>query len=101
MISEEEMSALNPGDVIRVISREDLRALRSSNELRGDWGVDMDNYCGQELTVQEVYRMDKMLRVYVYENSFYWLPEFCDCVVERYSDIEPVSQNELLNLLFV
>lgn len=60
-----------------------------------------DNYCGQELTVQEVYRMDKMLRVYVYENGFYWLPEFCDCVVERYLDIEPVSQNELLNLLFV
>lgn len=101
MISEEEMSALNPGDVIRVISREDLRALRSSNKFRGGWDSNMGDYCGQELTVKEVYRRDKMLRVYVYENRFYWLPEFCDCVVKTYFNAEPISQDELLNLLFV
>lgn len=101
MISEEEMSALNPGDVIRVISRDDLRALRSSNKFRGGWSSAMGDYCGQELTVREVYRRDKMLRVCVYENTYCWLPEFCDYVVEKLPDTEPVSQNELLNLLFV
>ncbi len=90
-ITGEEMRELQPGDVVRAISREEYER----NKPLAHWGVTMALYCGHELTVRMVYSD----RIYVNENGYYWLPHFIDYVVYGSSKMEAPSEEDLVSLL--
>lgn len=92
-ITVEEMRGLQPGDVVRVISREEYKR----NKPLAHWGGTMEQYCGHELIVRIV-RSD---HIYVDENGYYWLPHFIDCVVYSSSKMEAPSEEDLVSLLML
>lgn len=98
-ITTDEMRALQPGDTVRIISHKERRRLDNCS-FRYDWGSSMDRYCGIELTVKRVETNRERARIYVSENTYYWLPEFIDCVVYSSSQIEAPSEDSLMSLLF-
>ena len=99
-ITAEEMMALQPGDTVRVISVEEYLSRRDLSLFRCNWGSTMTEYCGQELTVRPCNRNKTMPFIYVEENSYYWLPEFIDCIVCSSSKMDAPSEESLMDLLF-
>lgn len=99
-ITAGEMVTLEPGDVVRVISQEEREKILDNDLFVFDWGSGMDMYCGQELTVRTVCQSETKSYIYVEGNSYYWLPEFIDCIVCSSSKIEALSEDSLMGLLF-
>ena len=101
-ITIEEMRALQPGDVVRVISVEDYRSRQALSPFLYNWASSMIGYCGRELTVKSVNPLGSLAfdHIYVDENNYYWLPEFIDCIIYSPSKIEAPSEDSLMDLLF-
>lgn len=95
-ITVEEMRALEPGDIVRIISLEEYEEHRSDNAF-DHWCFSMCRCCDQEFTV----RSSDFYKIYVYENSFYWLPEFIDRIVESPSKMPALSEEDMASLLFL
>lgn len=100
-ITSKEIRALEPGDVVRVISVEDYLSRRALKPFSYNWGSSMTEYCGRELTVKSVNPLGSLPdHIYVDENNYYWLPEFIDCIIYSSSKIETPSEDNLMDLLF-
>lgn len=103
-ITKEELSMLKPGDVVKIISRDEAdKGLEEYqySKYRIDhafscWAYHMSDYCGEELTV----RLVSDGCIYVVESGFFWLPEYIDSIVWCDRQMEQYSLDDITNLLF-
>ena len=100
-ITIKEIRVRQPGDTVRVISRKEYEENKNNYFFSFDWGIGMCEYLGKELTVRRIERDGAIVRVYVNENDYYWLPAYIDRVVYSSSKMDAPSEDSLMGLLFL
>lgn len=97
MVSDAIIRELQPGDIIRISSREDLLALNPLDS--AGLITPMTEFANCELTVKRIEDGCVYAKVFVEENSWWWRNTFVESVSQAES-IEPCEEIELLNLLW-
>lgn len=108
-ITEAEMSTLQPGDKIVVISEEEAKDRGYWYNGTASWAGDFDSrkvgmneYCGEELTVYEAEPPmpgKRYTKAYVKENGFWWCDDFIAAIV-RQEMMEPLEPEVIEAMLF-